>query len=190
MVDTLFGMRAKYILIQSITLMRSIASLAFVSVALIQEYAFISLSLYLVALASDLVDGTLARNWNLTSRIGATFDGFADKCITAASLLFAIAIGMPATPCLFVLTRDLFVLSFRYINVDGKQLLTPKRWLGALTAAPTRVLTIVLLLSRMNYQLPVGDLTWYYWLLGCWSISSLVFSIWLDRDRIRRAFNE
>ncbi len=52
---------------------------------------------------SDKLDGWVARNWNLKSRIGETIDPFADKLLVLPLVWHFWAIGEIATPLLMII---------------------------------------------------------------------------------------
>jgi cardiolipin synthase len=74
----------------------------FVAVALDQDAAGVSAGwsstafwIVMVAGGSDLLDGYLARRWEVTSRFGALLDAVADKSLQFAALVTITALGRP-----------------------------------------------------------------------------------------------
>ncbi|MBS3818911.1 CDP-alcohol phosphatidyltransferase family protein [bacterium] len=72
-----------FILIQSITLFRIVLSIIFAGILLtcsnVESYFIISLSILILIEATDLLDGPIARQYNLSSEYGATLDPYADS---------------------------------------------------------------------------------------------------------------
>lgn len=181
-------MHCRSAFVQALTVSRVAASLGFVSVALLPSCTIPSIVLFCLAQASDLADGALARRWGLTTSAGASLDAFADKSLSAASALFAVAVGMPAAPCLMVLIRDLLVTSLRSVSVDGHRLLAMRRSLGILTAAPMRAATCWLLVERALGTWRATYTPLLFWAAGACSLGSLSYACWRDRSLIARAF--
>lgn len=72
-----------FILIQSITLFRIVLSIIFAGILLtcsnVESCFIISLSILILIEATDLLDGPIARQYNLSSEYGATLDPYADS---------------------------------------------------------------------------------------------------------------
>lgn len=72
-----------FILIQSITLFRIVLSIIFAGFLLtcsnVESCFIISLSILILIEATDLLDGPIARQYNLSSEYGATLDPYADS---------------------------------------------------------------------------------------------------------------
>lgn len=77
-----------------LTLLRLTAPLAIIPAAVIGNVPFIIGSTIAFGL-TDLADGFIARNWNLTSKLGADLDALADK-LFAGTLLLAASVSNPA----------------------------------------------------------------------------------------------
>ena len=77
-----------------LTLLRLTAPLVILPAALIGNVPFIIGATAAFGL-TDLADGFIARNWNLTSKLGADLDALADK-LFAGTLLLAASIANPA----------------------------------------------------------------------------------------------
>jgi phosphatidylglycerophosphate synthase len=179
---------AQVLAVQAITLSRVVACFVFVSIALQPALAYWTLGLAVLAAGTDLVDGWLARRWGVATPGGSMLDACADKAMSAASVLYAVAVGMPPIPCLMVLFRDLAVLSLRQVTIDGAPLMVAQRWIGGLTAAPIRLATLFLLgLQTAVYPAP-PILEWLFWFSGLWSVASLAYVLHKDLPRLRKAF--
>ena len=71
------------------------------------------LILYSAAGLTDLIDGPIARKFNVTSKIGANLDGIADYCFVAAALITIV-------PALEFNTRSIaIIIGFAVLKVIG-----------------------------------------------------------------------
>lgn len=86
----------------------------------------------ITAILSDLLDGYLARKYQLTSTGGKLLDLFSDKYLNCISIIFLIIEGYPLLPLLIILTKEIFVLSFRSIEVNGKFVISTNRTIGGI----------------------------------------------------------
>lgn len=81
-----------------------------------------ALALFIVAAATDWVDGYLARAWNQQTKLGAMLDPIADKAMVIIALLVIVALnsdrrlGMDPwvlLPATFIMFREVFVSGLR-----------------------------------------------------------------------------
>jgi CDP-diacylglycerol--glycerol-3-phosphate 3-phosphatidyltransferase len=90
--------------------------------------AALGLFLFIIASASDWLDGYLARQMNIISPVGRMLDPIADKLLVAACLL-ALAAGRDAdavflVPALIILMREILVSGLRE-HLAGNKMVVP-----------------------------------------------------------------
>ena len=86
----------------------------------------------ITAISSDLLDGYLARKFHLATTGGKLLDLFSDKYLNCISIIFLIIEEYPLLPLLAVLTKEIFVLSFRSIEINGVFVISTNRILGGI----------------------------------------------------------
>lgn len=117
-----------------LTVVRLIAApgLALVFVAFARPLAdWIALILFVIASATDWVDGYLARKWNQTSRFGAMLDPIADKAMVIIALALVLGLSglnpLLVAPAAFILFREVFVSGLReFLGADAARLQVTK----------------------------------------------------------------
>ena len=71
----------------------------------------LAFAVFLLASASDLLDGYLARKWNVVSQFGKLFDPFADKAMQITAVVcLTIADKIPLIPVVIVFIKELLML--------------------------------------------------------------------------------
>jgi CDP-diacylglycerol--glycerol-3-phosphate 3-phosphatidyltransferase len=76
-------------------------------------------SVFALAALTDVVDGFLARRWNMITVIGKLLDPLADKLIVAAALVMMTSLGrIPAWIVIVLLSREFLVSGLRQIAVS------------------------------------------------------------------------
>jgi len=76
-------------------------------------------SVFALAALTDVVDGFLARRWNMITVIGKLLDPLADKLIVAAALVMMASLGrIPAWIVIVLLSREFLVSGLRQIAVS------------------------------------------------------------------------
>ena len=77
---------------------------------------FLALAIFLVAAATDLVDGYLARRWDQVTTVGTLLDPIADKLLISAALISLVQVGrVPGWMAVIIIGREFAVTGLRSI---------------------------------------------------------------------------
>lgn len=77
---------------------------------------FLALAIFLVAAATDLIDGYLARRWGQVTTVGTLLDPIADKLLISAALISLVQIRqIPAWMVIIIVGREFAVTGLRSI---------------------------------------------------------------------------
>ena len=108
--------------------------------------AWVALAIFIIASLTDLLDGKIARKYNLVTDFGKFADPLADKMLTTAALLWFVEAGqMPAWALLIVLIREFAVSGLRMIASDKGRVIAAG-WSGKVKTASTMVCIILMFL--------------------------------------------
>ena len=83
----------------------------------------VSMVLFLLAAATDWLDGYLARSRNLVTQLGRILDPLADKIIICGTFVFLSAnagSGVPAWMTVVVICRELMAVSYTHLTLPTK----------------------------------------------------------------------
>lgn len=87
-----------------------------------------ALILFIVAAASDFLDGWLARKLNLVTPLGKLLDPLADKILVCAAFVFLTAKGIcPVWVTALIIGREFLVTGLRQIAIEAGQVLAADR---------------------------------------------------------------
>lgn len=79
-------------------------------------YSVLAASVFTLAAVTDIVDGFLARRWNMITVTGKLLDPLADKLIVMAALVMMVRLGrIPATIVILLLSREFIVTGLRQV---------------------------------------------------------------------------
>jgi len=87
-----------------------------------------ALILFIIAAASDFLDGWLARKLNLVTPLGKLLDPLADKILVCSAFVFLTAKGLcPVWITALILGREFLVTGLRQIAIEAGQVLAADR---------------------------------------------------------------
>jgi len=164
-----------------LTISRIVFVMVFVLLATIADKSFIPsdiarfsirLGAYILAIiagATDLLDGYLARRWNLVSDFGALMDPLADKIFVTATMLIAVECQlMPAWIVIAVLCREFMVTGLRTLAAKKQVVISADRWGKLKTALQMLMLAIAGASWVWEFDLRqekwLGIRLWYVWI--------------------------
>jgi CDP-diacylglycerol--glycerol-3-phosphate 3-phosphatidyltransferase len=115
----------------------------------------VALAVFVVAAATDYLDGVLARRWKVTTTLGSFLDTTADKLLVTG-VLFALVAVERASPWIaaLIVAREMAVLGLRGVIAAEGTVMSPSR-LGKVKTA-VQLLAISLAIVRPGD--PVGGL--------------------------------
>lgn len=158
----------------------------------IQAGEVVALGVFLVAAATDLLDGYLARRFGQTTVVGAFLDPLADKLLVTAALVSLVQLGhLSAWVAMIVIARELAVTGLRMIAAVQNVVIAASRWGKVKTL--TQVLAIAALIVEPRWLEPDWTLgghriTWYLVLIMLvFTVSSGVDYFVHARRRLRGA---
>ncbi len=79
-------------------------------------FSYLAAALFTLAAVTDVIDGFLARRWNMITVVGKLLDPLADKLIVAAALVMMVRLGrIHAWIVIVLLSREFIVTGLRQI---------------------------------------------------------------------------
>lgn len=163
------------------------------------DYA--ALVIFIIASLTDLLDGKIARKYNLVTDFGKFADPLADKILVVAAMLWFVECGrMPAWMLMIVITREFAVSGLRMIASDNGRVIAAG-WSGKVKTASTMICLVVMLLMGPTIAfardpmaltaVPAGYVTWIDpvcgWIITLTTLYSGVEYFLKNKDVIRSA---
>ena len=110
----------------------------------------VALVIFVAAALTDLLDGKIARKYNLVTNLGKFLDPIADKILTAATLFMLMADGTIPAPwgvivVTIIIAREFMVSALRLIAASKGTVLAADIWGKAKTMVQMIALPILLL---------------------------------------------
>jgi len=132
-----------------LTIFRCILIVPFVAL-LLGGYDLIATIIFVVASLTDLLDGKIARKYNLVTNFGKFMDPLADKLLVCSALICLVEMGrLEAWIVCIIIAREFIISGFRLIASDNGIVIAASYW-GKFKTTFQMIMVIVLMLNFQN----------------------------------------
>ena len=127
---------------------------------------WIALVIFCVASLTDMLDGKIARKYNLVTNFGKFMDPLADKLLVCTALICLTSMNrLNVIVVLVIIAREFIISGFRLVASDNGIVIAASYW-GKFKTVSQMALIIVLIMDLGGVWNVVGtDLTWVALLL-------------------------
>lgn len=132
---------------------------------------YIALAIFVVASFTDMLDGKIARKYNLVTNFGKFMDPLADKLLVSSALICFVELGLlPAWIVLIIISREFIISGFRLVASDNGVVIAASWWGKYKTVF--QMIMVVLLIADINLPfMPVVETVVIYVALALTVIS-------------------
>jgi len=146
-----------------LTLIRVFLAPVFVFLFLIDNVytRLAALIIFILAALTDLVDGWLARKYNITTGFGKFMDPLADKILISSALIAFIALGYAKLwMVLPIIVRDFFITGLRSLAAYKGVLIVTSGFAKVKTFLQMIAVGVILVFINLKTFLPIWGVNW------------------------------
>ncbi len=113
-----------------------------------QTYRYIAAAIFIVASLTDMLDGKIARKYNLVTNFGKFMDPLADKLLVCSALICLVDLKqLPAWMVIVIISREFIISGFRLVASDNGIVIAASYWGKFKTTF--QMISVILLIIRI-----------------------------------------
>lgn len=110
-----------------------------------------ALAVFCAASLTDMLDGKIARKYNLITDFGKFMDPLADKLLVCSALICLVDLGrLPSWICIIIIAREFVISGFRLIASDNGIVIAASWW--GKTKTVSQMAMVILMIC--NFDIP------------------------------------
>lgn len=140
---------------------------------------WIALGIFIVASLTDLLDGKIARKYNLVTNFGKFMDPLADKLLVCSALICLVALSkIPAWIVIVIIAREFIISGFRLIASDNGVVIAASYW-GKFKTTFQMIMICLMIADIQTIQIVTDVVMWIALIL---TVVSLVDYLVKNKD--------
>ncbi|HJD32671.1 MAG TPA: CDP-diacylglycerol--glycerol-3-phosphate 3-phosphatidyltransferase [Candidatus Eisenbergiella stercorigallinarum] len=143
---------------------------------------WIALVLFVAASLTDLLDGKIARKYNLVTTFGKFMDPLADKLLVCSAMICLVQMGrIPAWIVIIIISREFIISGFRLVASD-KGVVIAASWWGKFKTTFQMVMIILMIADIAALSVVTQTVMWIALIL---TVVSLIDYLVKNKDVMR-----
>lgn len=121
---------------------------------------YLAAAIFIVASLTDLLDGKIARKYNLVTNFGKFMDPLADKLLVCSALICLIELGqLPSWMVIIIVSREFIISGFRLVAVEQGVVIAASYW-GKFKTTFQMIAVVLMILNLPALNLLTVTCTW------------------------------
>ena len=114
------------------------------------SFKWIALGIFVIASLTDMLDGKIARKYNLITDFGKFMDPLADKLLVCSAMIGLIELGrIPSWIVIVIIAREFVISGFRLIASDNGRVIAASYW-GKFKTTFQMIMVILMIANIQN----------------------------------------
>ena len=140
---------------------------------------WIALAVFILASLTDLLDGKIARKYNLVTNFGKFLDPLADKLLVCSAMICLVEMHIiPAWIVIIIIAREFIISGFRLIASDNGVVIAASYW-GKFKTVFQMVMICLMIANIPALRLLTDIVMWVALIL---TIVSLIDYLWKNKE--------
>ena len=140
---------------------------------------WIALAVFILASLTDLLDGKIARKYNLVTNFGKFMDPLADKLLVCSAMICLVEMHIiPAWIVIIIIAREFIISGFRLIASDNGVVIAASYW-GKFKTVFQMVMICLMIANIPALRLFTDIVMWVALIL---TIVSLIDYLWKNKE--------
>ncbi len=136
---------------------------------------WIALVIFIAASLTDLIDGKIARKYNLVTNFGKFMDPLADKLLVCAAMIALIELGrIPSWVVIIIISREFIISGFRLIASDNGVVIAASYW-GKFKTTFQMIMICLMIANIPQLQILTDIIMWVALALTVISLLDYIF---------------
>lgn len=125
-----------------------------------QTMRYVAVAIFIVASLTDLLDGKIARKYNLVTNFGKFMDPLADKLLVCSALICLIELKqLPAWMVIVIISREFIISGFRLVASDNGVVIAASYW-GKFKTTFQMIAVILLIINNPAVSRVTDTFVW------------------------------
>jgi CDP-diacylglycerol--glycerol-3-phosphate 3-phosphatidyltransferase len=114
---------------------------------------WIALAIFIIASLTDLLDGKIARKYNLVTNFGKFMDPLADKLLVCSAMIALVGMDrIPSWIVIVIIAREFIISGFRLVASDNGVVIAASYW-GKFKTTFQMIMVILMIMDIPQLQL-------------------------------------
>lgn len=127
-----------------------------------QTFRYVAAAIFIIASLTDMLDGKIARKYNLVTNFGKFMDPLADKLLVSSAMICLVELDRLASwMVIVIIAREFIISGFRLIAADNQIVIAASMW-GKVKTVCQMFMVILLILNWpfLIFQILALVVTW------------------------------
>ena len=121
---------------------------------------WVALAIFIFASLTDLLDGKIARKYNLITNFGKFMDPLADKLLVSSAMICLVEMGkIPSWIVIVIISREFIISGFRLIASDNGVVIAASYW-GKFKTVFQMVMVVLMIADISQIQILTTVIMW------------------------------
>lgn len=125
-----------------------------------QTLRYVAAAIFIIASLTDMLDGKIARKYNLVTNFGKFMDPLADKLLVCSALICLVELKeLPAWMVIVIISREFIISGFRLVASDNGVVIAASYW-GKFKTTFQMIAVVLLILGIPALSMVTTAVVW------------------------------